>query len=57
MLQPSQVPTWMVIIYERQQRFNEQAANQVVNDLVRACEVVGGPTWIVRSGHDLTRAS
>ena len=44
MLQPSQVPTWMVIIYEPQQRFNEQAANQVVNDLVRACEVVGGPT-------------
>ena len=41
MLQPSQVPNWMVIIYERQQRFDEQTANQMVNDLVRACEVVG----------------
>jgi len=41
MLQPSQIPTWMVIIYEQQQLFNEQAATQVANDLVRACDVVG----------------
>ena len=41
MLQASQVPNWMVIIYERQQRFNDEIANQMVNDLVRACEVVG----------------
>ena len=44
MLQPSQVPIWIVIIYERQQRFDEQTANHVANDLVRACEVVGMPT-------------
>ena len=43
MIQGSQVPNWMVIIYEGQQRFNEQTANQMVNDLVRACEVVGVP--------------
>ena len=41
MLQASQVPNWMVIIYERQQWFSEQIANQVVSDLVRACDVVG----------------
>jgi len=44
MLQASKVPNWMVIIYEKQQRFNEQTVNQMVNDLVKACEVVGAPT-------------
>jgi len=44
MLQASKVPNWMVIIYEKQQRFNEQTVNQMVNDLVRACEVVGALT-------------
>ena len=44
MFQGSQVPNWMVIIYEREQHFNEQAANQMVKDLVKACEVVGTPT-------------
>jgi len=46
MLQASKVPNWMVIIYERQQRFNEQVANQLASDLVRACEVVGAPTYL-----------
>jgi len=31
----------MVIVYERQQRFNEQVANQMASDLVRGCEAVG----------------
>lgn len=41
MINPSQVPNWIVVIYERQQRFNEQAANQMAADLVKACEAVG----------------
>jgi eukaryotic translation initiation factor 2C len=41
MFTPSQVPNWMLIIYERQQRFNEQAANQLATDLVIGCEAVG----------------
>jgi hypothetical protein len=41
MINPSQVPNWIVIIYERQQRFNDQVANQMASDLVRACEAVG----------------
>ena len=41
MFNPSQVPNWIVVVYERQQRFNEQVANQMATDLVRACEVVG----------------
>jgi hypothetical protein len=41
MINPSQVPNWIVVIYERQQRFNEQVANQLATDLVRACEAVG----------------
>ncbi|KAI0005035.1 argonaute-like protein [Russula compacta] len=41
MFTPSQVPNWMVIIYERQQRFNQQTANQMATDLVKGCEAVG----------------
>jgi hypothetical protein len=41
MINPSQVPNWIVIVYERQQRFNDQVANQLATDLVRACEAVG----------------
>jgi hypothetical protein len=44
MLQASKVPNWMVIIYERQQRFNEQTANQMATELVKACEAVGAYT-------------
>ena len=44
MLQASKVPNWMVIIYERQQRFNEQTANQMAAELVKACDVVGAYT-------------
>ncbi|KAH9077159.1 argonaute-like protein [Lactarius deliciosus] len=41
MFTPSKVANWMIVVYERQQRFNEQVANQMASDLVRACEVVG----------------
>jgi hypothetical protein len=44
MFSPSDVPHWMVIIYERPQRFNEQVANQLADDLVRGCEAVGAAT-------------
>lgn len=42
MFNPCQVVSnWIVVIYERQQRFSEQVANQMATDLVRACEIVG----------------
>jgi hypothetical protein len=41
MINPSQVPNWIVVIYERQQRFNDQVANLMAADLVKACEAVG----------------
>jgi eukaryotic translation initiation factor 2C len=44
MFNPSQVPHWMVIVYERQQRFNDQVANQMVTGLVNGCEAVGAAT-------------
>jgi hypothetical protein len=44
MFNPSKVPNWIVIIYERQQRFNDQVANQMASDLVKACEAVGAAT-------------
>ncbi|KAH9045386.1 argonaute-like protein [Lactarius pseudohatsudake] len=41
MFTPTNVADWMIVVYERQQRFNDQVANQMASDLVRACEVVG----------------
>ncbi|KAI9448013.1 argonaute-like protein [Lactarius indigo] len=41
MFTPSSVAHWMVIIYERQLRFNEQVANKMASDLVGACDAVG----------------
>ena len=41
---PTSVAHWMVVIYERQERFNDQVANQMASDLVRACEAVGTVT-------------
>jgi len=56
MLQASKVPNWMVIVYERQQRFNEQTANQMATDLVKACEAVGAYTQVARCVHRRTEA-
>jgi hypothetical protein len=44
MFSPSKVAHWMIIIYERQQRFNDQVANQMAHDLVKGCEAVGTVT-------------
>jgi eukaryotic translation initiation factor 2C len=41
MFNPSEVPNWILIIYERLQRFTEQVANQLATDLVNGCEAVG----------------
>jgi eukaryotic translation initiation factor 2C len=41
MFTPCSVVNWMVIIYERQQRFNDQTANVMANDLVKGCQAVG----------------
>jgi hypothetical protein len=56
MLQASKVPNWMVIIYERQQRFNEQTANQMATDFVKACEAVGAYAQVARCVHRRTEA-
>jgi hypothetical protein len=45
MFTPSQVPNWMIVIYERPQRFNDQTAHQMANELVKACETVGTTTY------------
>ena len=55
MFTPSQVPNWMLIIYERQQRFNDQAANQLATDLVAGCRAVGAATQIGRRGYHSTQ--
>jgi hypothetical protein len=41
MFTPSSVAHWMIVIFERPQRFNEQVANQMAHDLVKGCEAVG----------------
>jgi hypothetical protein len=41
MFKPAEVPNWVVLIYERRQRFREEVARRMVTELVKACEAVG----------------
>ncbi|KAI0314809.1 Piwi domain-containing protein [Amylostereum chailletii] len=41
MFQPSTIGKWIVVIYERQQRFNQNAAEDMVNGLMAAAQAVG----------------
>jgi len=41
MFKSAQVPNWVVLVYERQHRFRQEAVRQVVTELVKACEAVG----------------
>ncbi|KAF8266859.1 argonaute-like protein [Lactarius quietus] len=43
MFSPSSIAHWMIIIYERRERLNDQVANQMASDLVKGCEAVGIP--------------
>ncbi|KAF8138405.1 argonaute-like protein [Boletus edulis] len=38
---PANIDRWMVVIYERQQRFNQQAAQDMIDGLLRGCRDVG----------------
>ncbi|KAI0289730.1 argonaute-like protein [Russula brevipes] len=41
MYRPAMFPNWMVIIYERQHRFNSNAANEMIRGFVHGCDAVG----------------
>lgn len=41
MFKSVEVPNWVVLIYERQQRFRPETARQMIADLVKACKEVG----------------
>ena len=41
MYKSAEVPHWVVIIYERRNRFREDVARKTIADLVKACEAVG----------------
>jgi hypothetical protein len=41
MFNPADIPNWMVLIYERHQRFRPEAATKMIRGLVDACEAVG----------------
>ncbi|KAG9317400.1 argonaute-like protein [Chiua virens] len=38
---PATIERWTVVIYERQQRFNQQAAQDMIDGLLRCCSDVG----------------
>src|SRR5580693_7873100 len=44
MFNPANIPNWVVLIYERQQRFRPDVAGQMITGLVTACEAVGEPS-------------
>ena len=41
MYKSAEVPHWVVLIYERRNRFRDEAARKTIADLVKACEAVG----------------
>ena len=41
MYNPAEVPQWVVLIYERRNRFRDDVARKTIADLVKACEAVG----------------
>lgn len=41
MYEPAEIPHWVVLIYERRNRFRDDVARRMITDLVRACEAVG----------------
>jgi len=41
MFKPAEVPNWVVLIYEGQQRFTRQSAIRMIKSLVEACNAVG----------------
>ncbi|KAF9226544.1 argonaute-like protein [Gyrodon lividus] len=38
---PASIERWLVVVYERQQRFNQQAAQDMINGLLQSCKDVG----------------
>lgn len=44
---PAAIDRWIVVVYERQQRFNQQSAQDMIAGLVQGCTEVG--TWIGRN--------
>jgi hypothetical protein len=38
---PAAIERWVVVVYERRQRFGEQPAKEMINGLANCCEQVG----------------
>lgn len=45
---PASIDRWIVVVYERQQRFNQQAAQDMIDGLLRSCSDVGELSWLVQ---------
>jgi eukaryotic translation initiation factor 2C len=42
---PASIERWIVVVYERQQRFSQQAAQDMIDGLLRGCSDVGESFW------------
>ena len=40
-IKPSTIERWVVVVYERQQRFGPQQAQEMIRGLIASCEQVG----------------
>lgn len=45
---PGNIERWVVVVYERVQRFGENHARDMVNGLLQACSAVGTQTDLSR---------
>jgi hypothetical protein len=41
-IKPVEIERWVVVIYEQQRRFGENAAQDMINGLISSCKEVGG---------------
>jgi eukaryotic translation initiation factor 2C len=55
MSEPVKVANWLLIIYERKSRFNEQTAGQMIRDFVDGCVAVGRTSQVSSTGRNDTK--
>jgi hypothetical protein len=57
MFNPVDIPHWIVLIYERQQRFRQEIAGQMITGFVNACRAVGTAIQAISTATGCTQSS
>ena len=55
MFNPVDIPNWIVLIYEQQQRFLQEVAGKTITDLLKACKDVGRAIQAISTATTITK--